>query len=81
MSRPVPGLRRKDVIRQDQLWMITDQGQAISVSVVDESVAYPISPRYVNTVYSQKKSAENACARMNQEFNTDRFEVRAVKFE
>lgn len=79
LSQCLPcGVRRRDVIHHDQLWMITDQGHAITVSIVDELDR--ITPRYVNTVFSQRQSAQNACDRLNQSFCTDRFQVRSVKF-
>jgi len=72
-------IKRKDIIQQEQLYMVTLDGQPITISVVDENMEHIATPRYTNTVFSQLASAENAVAKLNAEFNTQRFVVKQVK--
>lgn len=72
-------IKRKDIIQHQQLWMITLDGNPITIAVVDENMEHLSTPRYSNTVFSQQQSAENAVAKLNAEFNTQRFLVRPVK--
>jgi hypothetical protein len=72
-------LKRKDIIQQEQLYMVTLDGQPITISVIDEDISHFSTPRYTNTVFSQLQSAENAVAKLNQEFDTQRFVVKQVK--
>lgn len=74
-------LKRRDIIEHDQLYMITLSGQPITVSVIDEDITHRATPRYTNTVFSQLASAQNAADRLNQQFDTDAFVVRQVKYQ
>lgn len=71
--------KRRDIIQQEQLYMITLDGKPITIAVIDENMEHISTPRYTNTVFSQKQSAENAVAKLNLEYNTQRFLVRSVK--
>ena len=73
-------LKRKDIIAHDDLYIVVYADQAITISVVDEDITHSQTPRYSNTVYSQLASAENACAKLNAQFNTDAFEVRTIRY-
>jgi hypothetical protein len=73
-------LKRQDVLAVDALYMITYQGQPITIAVIDENILHSATPRYQNTVYSQEKSAQNAAVKLNTAFDTDAFVVRRVKF-
>lgn len=72
-------LKRKDVIAHPELYIVTHRGEAITIAVVDEDISHSQTPRYSNTVYAQYASAENACAKLNAQFNTDAFEVRTIR--
>ena len=80
LSQPIPGrLKRRDIIVHNEMYLIVYDDQPITIAIIDEQVAVSISPRYVNTVYSQYASAQNAADRLNREFDTDLFEVRTVR--
>lgn len=72
-------MKRRDIISHEALYMITLDGTPITIAVIDENMEHISTPRYTNTVFSQKQSAENAVAKLNQDFDTQRFEVRSVK--
>lgn len=79
MSTQIRGRhKRRDIIAHDELYIITDQGRFITIAVIDEDISHFSSPRYTNTIFSQRQSAENAVARLNKEFNTQRFEVKTI---
>lgn len=71
-------LKRRDIIQQDALYMVTLDGRPITIAVIDENMEHTATPRYTNTVFSQRASAENAVAKLNLEYNTQRFVVRQV---
>lgn len=73
-------LKRKDIIVHDTLYIVVYNNQSITIAVVDEDITHNHTPRYSNTVYAQLASAENACAKLNDQFNTDAFEVRTVRY-
>jgi CRISPR/Cas system-associated endonuclease Cas1 len=72
-------LKRRDIIQQEQLYMVTLDGKPITIAVIDEDLSRKVTPRYTNTVFSQRQSAENAVAKLNAEFYTQRFVVKQVK--
>jgi hypothetical protein len=74
------GLKRRDIIEHPELYIVTYQGRSITIAVVDEDISHHVTPRYTNTVYSQQASAQNACDRLNQEFETQAFEVRTIRY-
>jgi len=73
-------MKRRDIIQQEQLYMVTLDSKPITIAVIDENMEHISTPRYTNTVFSQKQSAENAAAKLNREYDTQRFVVKAVRY-
>lgn len=81
LTRHMAGkLKRQDILKVDALYMVTYDGEFISVALVDENMEHNCTPRYQNNLYSQEKSAQNAADKMNTAFDTDRFQVRQIRY-
>ena len=81
LSQPIANkLKRKDIIQHEQMFLVVYDNQPMSISVIDEDISHWVSPRYVNILFSQRASADNAAAKLNAEFKTTKFSVETIKY-
>jgi|DEB0MinimDraft_6_1074348.scaffolds.fasta_scaffold07846_6 hypothetical protein len=64
-----------DILKPDTMWIVTYQMHPI---IIKRGSQYTNESKYRRTSFAQKGSAVNLAKRLNQQFNTQDFDIRQV---